>query len=107
MAEAPYVTATDIESYLEIEDQRLALGRQQRDLEKQAAPLKKKLMDFVRAKGGKAMAVTRSGFRLAIELVTGSVSWKPEFIRVAGQDAADEISANCPKRESLRVERGG
>jgi hypothetical protein len=107
MDKAPHVTSTDIETYLSLEEERLELGRKARDLEKKAEPLKKKLKEFVRIKGGKALSTVRSGFRLALELVNGSVSWKPEFIRVAGQDAADEIIAACPKRESLSVERVG
>ena len=105
MADAPNVTYKDIEAYVALEAERLEHQRKAEDLKKQAEPYKAKLLEFVRAKGGKALSITRSRFLLAIKLVAGSVSWKPEFIKVAGQEAADEISKNCPKRESLCVER--
>lgn len=104
---APYITAPEIKEFLDLEDRRRALNRQAEDLEKQAKPLKEKLLEFVRIEGGKAKSVERSGFVLAIKMVKSSPSWKPEFIRVAGQEEADKLIAEAPPREQLSVERMG
>lgn len=99
--EAPYVTKNDIQEYLAIEERRKALNREAADLGKQSDVIKEKLMLFARANGG---SVARSGYRLAIKLATGFVAWKQEFIRVAGQEEANRLTRDCPKRETLSID---
>lgn len=101
----PKPSRAEIERYLEIEAERKALGRQSSDLKKEQDEIGAKLLDFVREEGGKLRAVVRCDHRLAIKLQNGSVSWKSEFVRVAGKDEAERIAASQPQKEDLLVER--
>lgn len=103
-AEAPYVTKALIQEFLSLEERRKALNREAADLAKQSAAIAEKLTTFVAVNGGKERSVVRSGYRLSIKLTNGFVPWKQEFIRVAGQDEANRLSRECPKREVLAVD---
>lgn len=100
----PHLTRTEIEEYLDLERARLAKQREAADLEKLAKVLKAKILDYIEAEGGKARSCERSGFVLAVHQKAGSVSWKEEFLIVAGQVKAAELVAACPKRDYLVVE---
>lgn len=102
-ADAPYVTKAMIQEYLELEEERKRLDRDARALAKKASAIAAKLLTFVKVHGGKERSVVRSGYRLAIDLAPGYPSWKQEFVRVAGLDEANRISAEQPKREVLSI----
>jgi hypothetical protein len=102
-SKAPHVTKVDIEQYLELDARRRALMREASDIAKQQAEVADKLSEFVAAHGGRERSCTRSGYVLAIITKPGSVSWKPEFIRVAGEAAAEALIAAAPPREALTV----
>lgn len=103
-SDVPYVTKAMIQEYLDLEERRKALNREATDLGKRASAIAEKLEAYVTAKGGKERSVVRSGYRLSIKLANGFVPWKQEFIRVAGQEEANRLTRECPKREVLAVD---
>src|SRR5262245_20551523 len=96
---APHVTRADIEEFLRLEEERKSLNRQAADLERQAAPLKTKLSQFVELEAGKSKSIERSGYVLAFKTRAGRVEWKSEFIAVAGTEAAERLVRDCPPSE--------
>lgn len=101
------LTKKEIEAYLDLHERRKALQRQARDLDKQAELIEEKLMEYVAAEGGAERSVRSCGFVLAIQTARGSVSWKQEFIAVAGEKKAESLIAAAPPRDVLSVERIG
>lgn len=100
------ITKADIEQYLALEAERKEANRQAYLLGKKAAGLKDAIMAFVAAKcGGKTRSITRSGFRLSLLEVAGSVAWKAAYVALAGQERADELVAEAPTKDELQVER--
>jgi hypothetical protein len=100
------VTKKDLEQWQAWDEQIRALRRQASDLAKLQAELEEqKLSPWVREHGGPELCCVRSGFRLAIVLKDGSPSWKKEFIKVAGEGAAEAIIASLPKKEALSVQK--
>lgn len=102
-AQVPHVTKRDIQEFLDLEEQARSLKRQAKAIEKKAELIEKTLFAFVRANGGKERSVLRSGFVLAITDSRCSVTWKNEFIRVAGDKAAEALIEAAPKKEKLTV----
>lgn len=102
--DVPHLVKAEIEEYLALEEKRKAANRQADDIEKQAKVLKARIEAFIVAKGGSARTVERSGYVLSIKQKAGSVAWKEEFLRVAGQEEAARLSAAAPKRDYLSVE---
>lgn len=103
-SDVPYVTKNDIQKLMDLDRQRLEHQRKADALKKQGDAIRQRLMDFVRAQGGKQMSVVRSGYRLEIKLVKGQVAWKQHFVRVAGIEEAERIAADPPKREQLVID---
>lgn len=95
----------ELENWFDLHDQRRALERQASDLKKQADRIEPKIWAFIKKHGGRARAVSKWGFNLAVRVARASVSWKSEFIAVAGQEKADEVAAAAGDKESLSVER--
>jgi len=94
----------ELEAYFRLDQQRLALNRRAKDIEKVQAALEQKFLEYVREEGGPERATTRCGYRLAIINKPGSVSWVTEFLRVAGEKEAERLRAAAPPKEVLVVE---
>jgi hypothetical protein len=97
-------TRAELERYFELDQQRLALQRQAKDLEKLQEELRQRFLLHVRETAGPERALTRCGYRLAINQVNGRVEWKTEFMRVAGVEAAEELIEAAPKVDKLVIE---
>ncbi|MDX1963916.1 MAG: hypothetical protein SFX18_12240 [Pirellulales bacterium] len=97
------VTRAQIERYFKLEAKRKELQRQASDLGKQVEEIENELIEYVEQNGGEARSVTTCGHVLAIVQKAGTVQWKPEFIRVAGQRAADQIIAAAPPRDAFSI----
>ncbi|MGC4004663.1 MAG: hypothetical protein QM811_16715 [Pirellulales bacterium] len=104
-SEVPHVTVKEIQKYLGLDEQRKQLNRESAALKKQADAIEADIEKFIRANGGKELSVTRSGYRLAILTAAGSVAWKDEFVKLAGNERAEELRAAAPPREFLSVEK--
>lgn len=102
MAAAP--SRLELERYFELEEQRKALQRQAKDLEKLQADLEGKFTAYVLAAGGPERALMRCGYRLAIDTKPGSVSWVKEFLAVAGPERAEELRRAAPPKDVLVIE---
>ena len=97
------ISREDLESFVEMDEERKAAQRKADDLEKQLKPLKEKLMKFTLDKGGYNKVVGKLGHSLSVVKVKGQPSWKVEFLNLAGQDKVDEVTANCPPSDRLFV----
>ncbi len=104
-SKTPFITKHDIEEYLELEERRKGLNREAAQVAKQAEAIEQKLEEFVRATGGKEKSVSRSGFVLAIKTAKGTVGWKAEYVKVKGNEAAEQLMAAAPPREFFSVEK--
>ena len=87
------ITTKDIETFKRLRDKRAAL-------EKQEETLRKRLMDGLREQGG---SVTRGIWTCALVPYAGQPSWKTEFIRVAGDEAAQVLLAAAPKHDRIII----
>ena len=96
------ITRKTIEAYLELDAQRKALSRQASDLKKKQDELEEQLKTFVRESGERT--VKRSGYVLSLTTEKGSVAWKGEFVKLAGQQRAEELIAAAPTKEGFSVE---
>jgi hypothetical protein len=103
-APPPRVNREDIEAWLALDERRKSLNRQSEQLEKEQKAIGARLVAYVRAKEPDKLRKVTNGFLVAIKMVKGGVSWKPEFVRVAGAAAAEQLIAAAPQRESLVVE---
>jgi len=99
------MTTDEISEFLSLEEERRRLNRLAADLEKKAKPIKEKILQFVRTTGGKSRSVVSCGHVLAIITRAGTVTWKDEFIRVAGEDEAEKLRSAVPPTEMLSVEK--
>jgi hypothetical protein len=93
-----------LEEWFRLHEERRALQRQAADLEKQADRIEPKIWAFIKKHGGRNRALSKWGFNLAVKLVKASVSWKAEFLAIAGPEKAAEVAAAVGTRESLSVE---
>lgn len=101
---SPRVTRPYLDGYMTLDAKRKALQRQAKDIGKQLAEIEDRLIAYVHERGGEARCVTQSGYRLAITIGNGSVSWKEAYIKVAGQKKAEKLIAATETKETLEVE---
>lgn len=99
-AKLPRLTVANCARFLELKQERLELERQARALATEERQLAELMLIHTRAAGG---MLKKGKLKLAIEQKPGSVSWKSEFIRVAGADAANKLIAAAPVGERLVV----
>jgi hypothetical protein len=94
------VTVNEVANYLSLRERRLTLQREADALQRIETAITSKLEAAVLANG----APLRKGkFTLTLVSVSGRPSWKNEFIRVAGEAAADAVVAHLPKITKLTV----
>src|SRR5262245_30051484 len=97
-------TKVKLERWFELEEQRLSLARQVKDVAALQEEIEKECLDHVREYGGPERVAMCCGFRLEITLHKKSVQWKPEFVKVAGTERAEELIAAAGTREVLKIE---
>ena len=101
----PAITKREIEEYFADEQRRKELSAQARTLGKKSELFESRLEALVKEEGGKKRRLNHVGFLIAMETAKGSVSWKNEFIRVAGAEEADRVAAEAPTKDVLVIER--
>lgn len=100
-----------VEKYLKFHKQRADLESQARQIAKKEQALASELREYVEGKleeaGAEIGTVEIGGLGYALKLSEGGryPRWKEEFIRVAGQAAADEVSAETLPSISFSVEK--
>jgi len=99
------ISRKDVERYVELEAERKELSRRSADLKKTQDEIGQRLTAYLKAEAGKVGAAVKFGYRLALKARQIAVQWKKEFIRVAGQDEADRLSADAGTSHSLEVRR--
>lgn len=95
------VTKEQLMEFLAFEKQRKELDTRARNLKKRTDALKAHFKEFLNAEGKES--IKRHGFQITLVDGRTEISWKDEFIRVAGPLAADEIAANAPKGKAIQV----
>jgi hypothetical protein len=93
----------DIEEYRRLESLRLEKQREAASLGKLQDAIEDRLMETVRAKGGKTKTLRTCGYTLAILLKRAAVKWKEEFVKMAGPAVAEELVQSAPQREVFSV----
>lgn len=99
------IKKTDVQAYEKLEEQRLSLKRQADDIVKQMEAFEAAFEKEVRKSGSKTRTILRHGYIMAIKKKRASVQWKPQFVRVAGLEAAEAIIAAAPWKEYFVMER--
>lgn len=94
------VTVNEITQYLELQAKRRALLREADALSRVEAAVSSRLWSFAASNGGE---VKKGKYVLSLVEVNGRPSWKNEFIRVAGEEAARDVVANLPTELKLNV----
>lgn len=103
MAVAP-AKKSELLRFIELDTERLALGRQVTAIEKEMAGIKPKIMELVRTEGAKG-ALTKWGYNLLIKMVRNAVKWKDEFIKLTSADQAAALAEEQSEYEKLVVEK--
>lgn len=101
---AKRLTKVDLARYHELIEEQKQLRRRATDLNAEIEPLVEKFTEHVRANGGKNKLVQVCGYLLRLVSKPGTPAWKKEFVRLAGQPAAEELIGQQPMREELKVE---
>lgn len=98
------LTKAEIDRYFALENERLRVAREAKDIKAQQDAIYDKMFEAVLAKGGEARTLVTCGYRLAINQKNGTVEWKKEFVRLAGSEAAEALISAAPKKDELHVE---
>jgi len=102
-AKAKPPTAMIIRELNELTERRLELQRERDVLKRREDAIKKQLMDHVDAKGGRKKEVKLGGYVVALVPGKVYVKWKDEFIRVAGTDEAERVTAGTTPKPKLEI----
>ncbi|MHB8974292.1 MAG: hypothetical protein ACYC3X_29415 [Pirellulaceae bacterium] len=97
------VTVKEVTLYLDLQSKRRALLREADALQRIEAELAAKLEALASVHVG---PVRKGKYTLALAETTGRPSWKSEFIRVAGETAAERVIAQQPSVTKLVVTGG-
>lgn len=81
--------------YFELEEKRLELQAQARDIARVQGETRDEVLAYVRAEGGRERCVIVHGYRLAIDLENERVEWKTELLA--------ELSKRIGKTRALRL----
>lgn len=92
----------NIAEFLTLEEQRRSLESQARAIESRTAPIKEALKTALRSSG--KTSCVKLGYRLTFIPGRANISWKEEFVRVAGPEEADRITKVAPKTQQLDVQ---
>jgi len=98
------VTVNEVANYLSLRERRLALQREAEALQRIEAAVAANLESAVKANGGKPLR--KGKYTLSLVDVPGRPSWKNEFIRVAGEAAAETVVAHLHTTSKLTVTGG-
>lgn len=104
-AEEEDVLAIQIKHFLELDDNRKTLNRLAASVERQGNLIKSDLFAHVQEHGGSARMVEHADYRLTIHTEDGTVSWKDEYIKLAGAAAAEDLLTKAEKKEKLLIEQ--
>ena len=96
-------TESMVKEMNKLRDRRLALQRQIDIIKRREDRIKGDLMEHVTAHGGKKKRVSLGSFVLSLVPGRVSVSWKNEFIRVAGTEEAEKVSSEAKPKDKLEI----
>lgn len=101
----PRVTASVVVEWDAIRARRLELDRQSASLHRKEARLYKQMLASVQDNCGKTRSIRVGSFLLQLVERAGRVAWKQAFVDRCGEDAAEELIAQCPTTEKLDVKQ--
>lgn len=96
-------TLAQLDQWSQREQQIAELRRQANALAKVQTELEGKILPYVEEHGGKARCLTVGAYTLLVEMKKASVQWKPEFVKVAGDGAAQAIIDAQPSKPVLSI----
>lgn len=94
-------TEADFRAWLDRDARRKELQREARQLQAENDVVAEDLLALFRADG--KSSCRRGNCVAEIEVKPGTVSWKDEFLRAVGSEAATAIAAAVPSRESVKI----
>jgi len=98
------LTQPEIERFVELDKKRKELQRQADAFEREAKPLKEKIVAYVEEKGGSDRTTVHCGYVLQLVQAAGRVDWKGEFTLVVGAERVAQLMSACPPTYRLQVE---
>lgn len=93
-----------LEERAQLEESRLAAGRESRRVEKAIAAIDQKIEAYVRHAEPKKLLVRFAGYLMRIGTRRASVRWKDELVDRCGHDVARELEESAGVTERLFVE---
>lgn len=104
-ATKPKPTKAELDRWAELEAQRLDLARKAKNISAEQEEIEKKCLAYAQSESGKARpaVVSCSGYQLELIAKRASVQWKNEYIRVAGSDAAAELTAAAETKDAIKI----
>lgn len=99
----PRVSREELTNYLDLEEQRKELARKASDLKKMSDEIEERMVELVKATGGRTKRVRLYGYELALDVRRGTVSWKKAFVAKLGQPAAEKVIQQAPLVEVFSI----
>lgn len=93
--------AAELARYCELRDRKRKLESEARGLESEINQLADLAMSYLEEI--EKTSATIHGYRVITEDGRAYVSWKDEFVRVAGSEAVTTITANAPRPTKLTI----
>lgn len=98
------LTKRELSDYLVDIETRKAVERAGRMLKKTEDDRTARFTAEVIERGGPEKCLIEAGHRLTLQSEDGTVSWREEFVKIAGEQAATALMNDAPKRLKLHVE---
>lgn len=94
-------TEEALREWVERDNRRRDLEREARQIKAENDLVAKDLLTALKAAGKSELS--RGPYVAEIETSRGTVSWKEEFLRVAGSAAATELANAAPTKEAVKI----
>lgn len=91
-------TKSELAEYFAVEEQKREHQRQANDINRLQTATETKVLEYVRAEGGKQRCVILHGYRLSIEFANERVEWKTELLAALAKAVGKTKAARLATR---------
>lgn len=95
------VTVEELAEFHRLDADRKEFDRKSRSIEARLKPLREKFLAYLTAE--QKLHVRRGGYEVQVTDGPPYVAWLEQFVRVAGQEAADRVKAATPPSKRISV----
>jgi hypothetical protein len=95
------ITDIMLAEYVSLNEKRQALSREARTIGDKLGIIEEQVEQALKAAG--KTKLERSDYVAQLKNANGTVSWKKEFVRLAGDEAATALQAAAPKKTEVTI----